>query len=572
MLPLILALTSRTAHARDSRTADASLLGPAQAPFTGWSLADVGDVDGDSQADVLIGSPDRGRVDGSDVPSSRVRSPTGWTVRCGDAVVTAAHDGAGMSVAGAGDVDADGYDDVIIGAPGYGQPGRPNLGAAYLVLGPVTGSFDLSLADATFVGPKTNAYLGGFESVSSAGDVDGDGQPDLLMGASGINPKGWASCCTGGAFVMSGTRRGSHGYGPRTPPSPTRPSVPSITRHQRQWTRRRRRGWPRRLPGRVVRLLRERLRLLLRGRFVRLVRSGRRPAGPVRCRREARWRGELRIRGHLGQCGGRRRRRGRSPRHLARRGSQRRRWRPGRRGLPRVRWRDGHALVERRGRQARRRGRVRRSGLVRVRRRGRGCGRRRRPPRRGVAERRGRAGRWRRVPRRGPVTASLDSGRADRKLVGAEGEAAGISARAPATSTGTAARTCSSGRGGTRRTAARPARPTCCTAVDSEPAEAACSRLPWSSCWRRALRAPTASSPACGRPWRCPPPSADRSSPSSHPMTARRSGSRSAARGLTWRPRSGGPAGPGPTTYRVVLTDEEWDEVVALSGPTLTGS
>src|SRR5215203_413133 len=40
--------------------------------------------------------------------------------------------------------------------------------------------------------------------------------------------------------------------------------------------------------------------------------------------------------------------------------------------------------------------------------------------------------------------------------------------------------------------------------------------------------------------------------------------------GLSWRPKSGGPAGPGPSTYRVVLTDEEWDEVVALTGPSLT--
>jgi hypothetical protein len=52
-----------------------------------------------------------------------------------------------------------------------------------LVLGPVTGSRDLSLADATLLGNRGTNYAG--VSVSGAGDVDGDGHDDVLVGADG---------------------------------------------------------------------------------------------------------------------------------------------------------------------------------------------------------------------------------------------------------------------------------------------------------------------------------------------------------------------------------------------------
>ena len=83
----------------------------------------------------------------------------------------------------AGDVDGDGLDDLLIGASGNAD-GGVDAGKSYLILGSSLGSsstIDLSTADYAFIGENINDYSG--ISVSFAGDIDGDGLDDLLIGA-----------------------------------------------------------------------------------------------------------------------------------------------------------------------------------------------------------------------------------------------------------------------------------------------------------------------------------------------------------------------------------------------------
>jgi len=94
-------------------------------------------------------------------------------------------DQSGMSVASAGDVNGDGYDDFLIGAPFDEDGGDPYAGQTYLIMGSAAADwgmdFDLSSADASFWGEDSYDHSGC--SVASAGDVNGDGYDDFLIGA-----------------------------------------------------------------------------------------------------------------------------------------------------------------------------------------------------------------------------------------------------------------------------------------------------------------------------------------------------------------------------------------------------
>ncbi|MEO1434667.1 MAG: T9SS type A sorting domain-containing protein [Bacteroidota bacterium] len=114
---------------------------------------------------------------------------------------------AGFSVADAGDVNADGIDDLIIGAPGASPGGVTAAGSSYVVFGSSTlpTTLDLSTLNGTtgfaLTGINPNDLSGA--SVSSAGDVNGDGSTDLIIGADAADPNGDNQA--GQAYVVYGS-------------------------------------------------------------------------------------------------------------------------------------------------------------------------------------------------------------------------------------------------------------------------------------------------------------------------------------------------------------------------------
>jgi len=141
----------------------------------GASIAGAGDVNGDGYSDLLVGAPgtnsDRGQamlfLGG---PSGLAASPV-WTVTGG-----AANDGLGSVVAGAGDVNGDGLDDVLVGLPGYSA--GSGQGAVALYYGTASGD----LGDAPWRYTSTSVNEIGL-TAAGAGDVNGDGFADILVGS-----------------------------------------------------------------------------------------------------------------------------------------------------------------------------------------------------------------------------------------------------------------------------------------------------------------------------------------------------------------------------------------------------
>ncbi|MBC8072195.1 MAG: FG-GAP repeat protein, partial [Deltaproteobacteria bacterium] len=182
---------------------------------TGFSVAHGGDVDGDGLADVIIGAPqanaiadDEGRVfvvfgkaDTAAVTLATLEADGAGFVIEGIAI----DDLAGWSVGGGSDIDGDGLDDVIVGAPQADGNAVGNSGRVFVVHGKAD-SLPVDLADVV-------AGNGGFaidgialedhagDAVAGLGDVDGDGLEDLAIGVPQANIGGGNS---GRAFVVLG--------------------------------------------------------------------------------------------------------------------------------------------------------------------------------------------------------------------------------------------------------------------------------------------------------------------------------------------------------------------------------
>ncbi|MCF2489865.1 FG-GAP-like repeat-containing protein [Dyadobacter sp. CY347] len=146
----------------------------------GFSVSKAGDVNGDGFDDVIVGAPlygnsanDEGAAFVYYSDENGVDLGTMLIVSMGQALANF-----GYSVAAAGDVNADGYDDVIIGAHQYNMAGLSDTGAGFVYYGSPSG-LSLAITNVVYL-PKASAHAG--KSVSSAGDVNADGFDDVIVG------------------------------------------------------------------------------------------------------------------------------------------------------------------------------------------------------------------------------------------------------------------------------------------------------------------------------------------------------------------------------------------------------
>ncbi len=196
------------------------LTGVASGDQCGYSVSAAGDVNGDGFDDVIIGArtadPNGSRSGATYVVFGKANAfaanlnlssldgSNGFKLSG-----VASPDESGLSVSAAGDVNGDGFGDVIIGAR-LPSPNGANSGASYVVFGKATGfaaNLNLSTLNGSngfkLSGVATHDYAG--SSVSAAGDVNGDGFADLIIGAGGADLNGSSS---GASYVVFGKASG----------------------------------------------------------------------------------------------------------------------------------------------------------------------------------------------------------------------------------------------------------------------------------------------------------------------------------------------------------------------------
>ena len=162
-------------------TASTTLTGPSTNAQFGYSIDRAGDVNDDGYADLVVGAYGANSYVGQvTLYHGSAGSGSGGGIRTTAASTlngTSSGDYFGATVSGAGDVDLDGYDDVLVGA--YGASSL--TGAAYVYLGSSSGV--VSAVDTTLTGSASNSSFA--QALDGAGDVNGDGFADLILGAPG---------------------------------------------------------------------------------------------------------------------------------------------------------------------------------------------------------------------------------------------------------------------------------------------------------------------------------------------------------------------------------------------------
>ncbi len=192
---------------------------------SGYSVADAGDVNGDGYHDLIIGAPGVqigntantngaayivfGKASGFSptIDLGSLNGTNGFKIS-NDSITNGM---LGSSVAGAGDVNGDGFDDVVVGVPKANINGNSNCGISYIIFGSNTSTAEVktnSINGANgfaLFGSAVGQLLG--SSVSGAGDINGDGYADVLIGAPGVDvvkPGNVTVESAGAAYVLYG--------------------------------------------------------------------------------------------------------------------------------------------------------------------------------------------------------------------------------------------------------------------------------------------------------------------------------------------------------------------------------
>ncbi len=182
----------------DLGDAHATFVAEVSGDYLGDALAAVGDVTGDGLPDVALGSWYGGSMGAVYLQSGPV---TGATSLPGGTVVVDNHSGWGFSwsVGPQVDLDSDGQPDLLL----QHRSGGGGSGSVYGTYGPVSASFFLSSADVEFEGEDVYDYVG--DTLGRAGDVNGDGHDDLLLGA----PQENGNSAAGLTYLMLGPHTGN---------------------------------------------------------------------------------------------------------------------------------------------------------------------------------------------------------------------------------------------------------------------------------------------------------------------------------------------------------------------------
>ncbi len=169
-------------HAGVNQTADWTAEGDQANAFFGQAVAAANDIDGDGYDDIIVGAPryDNGQTNEGCIhvyygSAAGLDATTLWTAESDQADASLGH-----AVGGAGDINNDGYADIIAGMPYY-DGGYSNEGQVVVYYGAASRLISGQAADWTAKGGKGGARLG--TSVDTAGDVNGDGYDDVIMAA-----------------------------------------------------------------------------------------------------------------------------------------------------------------------------------------------------------------------------------------------------------------------------------------------------------------------------------------------------------------------------------------------------